>query len=256
MSYPQPVFQAAITKALGLSGGAVTPYSDILVNTYSASEVWPLVDISSGTVIAAKVNSARNGTLTGWDLQNAAGPVTGTLAPYSDGANDYGNLLTSGGGVGLVDIFDGDVGIIFLFVKSDENATKYLARFRVDASNLIVLANQTSGQMQFQRYAGGGTVLAAETYTYVGAGWYSVGMSWNTVADEVKTYINGGLKGTYGSIGNFSGTIDTALIGAATTVPQFVLNGYLAYLAVKFGSIWSPTDFLAMHNAAATAGAG
>jgi len=86
------------------------------LTTYGASEGW-LLNETSGTTITAAVNAARNGVYTGVDLASVAGPgnLSGKSFPYWDGANDYGNILTSNGSTGLVDIFNGgEVALFFL----------------------------------------------------------------------------------------------------------------------------------------------
>ena len=75
--------------------------------------------------------------------------------------------------------------------------------------------------------------------------------------NEVKCYVNGSLLQTITPVGAWTtDPIVSARIGAANGTPANVWDGHFAYCSVKFGSVWSPTDFLAMHNAATTAGAG
>lgn len=236
------------------------PYSSILINTYGASEVWPLVDIASGTTITAKVNTARNGTLAGWDLQNAAGPVPGTLAPFSDGTTtDSGNIFTTS----LAGIFNGNVGSVFAWYRvanagvwtDSTNRLGFVAQ--VNSTNLVrLLRDVASNTLRLER-RGGGTVAVTDTSIGGSTAWFSLGLSWDTGGSaELKAFINGSQVGsTATGIGTFTGTIVSAVIGASTTLTAN-WHGWLAYTAVRFGSIWTPTQFANMHNAAASAGAG
>ena len=230
----------------------VTPmtYARVLTDTYGADEVWPLVDISSGTAIHAYSNGSRDGTLSGWALQNEDGPVPGSDAPYSDGSSDYGNILTSGGGVGLTDIFDSAKGSIIVWVKLNEDASgaKLILRLETDSNSRIDFRqNNTTPDTLGVYYVAEGTADFVEIDVSALSTWSSLGISWDTAADEVKGYLNGSLIGSIQSgLGTWAGTMDTAVIGAANTTPTNVFDGHLAYMAVKFGSVWSPSDFQGM----------
>lgn len=246
-----------------IPSGAVATYAETLRDTYGASEVWPLVDIASGTTINAFINSARNGTLTGWALQDAAGPVTGTLAPSSDGINDFGNIYTSGGGVGLNDIFNGSVFSVIVWGKPTTWVTLGVQRrfidIRADGSNLFLLTQTgTTGQIQ-ALYRAGGVTKSVTTATGSPAGWVLYGLSVDSGADEMKVFFNGSQTGTTQTgLGTWSGgalNSTQTIIGAFSTTPSLVFDGHLSYVAFKFGSIWSPADHSDIYDAASTAGA-
>lgn len=238
----------------GRSGaGAVTPYQDTLVNTYGADEVWPLVDIASGTTITAAVNAARNGTLSGWDLQNTAGPRTGTLAPLSGGV-DYGNILTAS----LNGIFNGDAGGIFIWGKVQSwtpAAAGYFLIFYVDANNFIAVNQSTiANRLTFNRKAAGAQqIINADSQSH--AGWFSVGFTWDTgagVDGERKAFVNGTQSGATGNaLPSFaSNTLTIAAIGnSGVAGATAALAGWPAYAAVKFGAAWTPTQIQEMHAA-------
>jgi hypothetical protein len=236
-------------------GGNTKTYAEILVDDYGADEVWPLVDIASGTDIPAFVNSNRDGTLTGWDLQNAAGPVTDTLAPYSDGANDYGDIHTSNGTDGLADIWDGEANL-FMWLNSDTG-------FWTDDAYCYFLTLGNPGFEGFHVRKTGGNEIAWKFKT-VGlsqisqtpSGWFSLGLSISLSDDEGKCFYNGSRQGAIHDLsGEAAGSITESWIMAESDGPFGVFTGWGAYVAVKFGSIWTPTDFQNMHDAAATAGA-
>jgi hypothetical protein len=79
-------------------GVAAQSYTDYVINTHGASEIWKLTDIASGTVAPAQVTSARDGVQTGLTLQDTAGPVTSDagLAPlFEFGTTDEVDLFSA-----------------------------------------------------------------------------------------------------------------------------------------------------------------
>jgi hypothetical protein len=239
---------------------AKTPYSSILINTYGASEVWPLVDIASGTIITAKANAARNGALAGWDLRNAAGPVTGTLAPYFDGADgsDYGDLDT----VSHRSVFNGGIGSVVISGRVSnaadwsDGATRHLFVYKVDNSNWIYAIKHGTLGMRFVFVIGGVTKVV--TIGVLDTSWFQVGASWKDSANgnEAKVFANGSQSGaTQTGFGAWAGTPTILSLASGTdNSSQNVWKGWLANHAVKFGSIWSPTDYANMYTALAGAG--
>jgi hypothetical protein len=236
-------------------------YAQILVDDYGAAEVWPLVNIASGTTITAYVNAARNGTLTGWGLQNAAGPVPGTLAPYTDGVGDLGDVLTSGGGVGLVDIFNGATGAVFGWVKKPAwdatSRTMFYVRNAPNTSAIFIRELNATGFMRFE-YVAGGTGETIQQSGLSTTDWFSWALTWDISAGasgEVKAHINGSQIGsTATTLGTWAGPITSAYIGAVAA-GTFLHLGHMAYYAIKAGSVWSGAEIAAMHAAAATSGA-
>jgi len=237
-------------------------YAEALEETYGATEVWPLVDIEGGVFIPAFVDKSRNGLFAGWQPQNLAGPVQGSLAPLSDGINNYGNIFSSNGVDGLVDIFDGDVGSLFIWARKQAwgAAVKYWFRLVADNDNQIEILNSGATNIVVRRR--GSAIIDSVTFASgAPTTWHSIGLSWDTGADELKVFF-----GTIGSpieqkgttqtgLGAWSGDLTEAVVGASSAVGSNSFDGWLAYYAVKIGSIWTPTDFNNMHNAALTASA-
>lgn len=229
-------------------GGVQLTYLEQLAQVFGASEIWPLVDIASGTPIAF-ISSARNGTLTGWDLQNGAGPVAGTLAPYSDGVNDYGNIYSAS----LASIFNGQEGSAMIWVKTNDwtEVNQYGFVLLADGNNYIRLFIDSANRIDFAYKAG---AVAKERYksSVTESGWMCWGLSWSKTADEVKAFYNGVQEGaTFNSLGTWAGALASARIGAyIADLPGTSLDGFVAYCAFKFGSVWTPAQFLAMYLAA------
>lgn len=247
-------------------GGGETPtYAEILRDTYGASEVWPLVDIASGTTITAKVDSARNGTITGpWALQNAAGPVPGSLAPYSHGSVDGGNILSA---AFQPPFFNGTIGNLFIWGKILD------ATVQNDGTKdtlFYVLGPSSLNYIVLRKYEGTGAnrgVIALTKWGNVDTSWFyattatldwfSLGFSWDKTAaagaGEGKFFFNGVQQAGTKTFGTWdSGSLIRNVIGCSQLPGIDVFNGWMAYMACKFDSLWSPADFLAMHNAAAT----
>lgn len=236
----------------GVPGGdRKIEYTRALINTYLASEVWPLIDISSGIVIKASVNVARNGVETGWDLQNTAGPVTGTLAPYNDGTSDYGDLYSAS----LASLWNGDEGSVFGWFKADgaiwtDGVARVLAILLVDTNNFMIISRTTTNNQLDFRWVAGGSMQQVLT-TFSSSDWFSVGMSRSKSGNEMKTFINGAQVGTTQAgavawVGSLSAT-GCYLMSRDTLTRRW--KGWAAYFAIKCGAIWTPSDFASMHAA-------
>ena len=226
----------------GQGGGAVTPYEDILVNTYGASEVWPLVDIESGTTVLAKVNSARNGSLAGFALQNTPGPVSGTLAPYADGSTCYIDLTS----VSHKAIFNGQVGSLVFFLKPDDTVDDYQVYWIKDGSNRIFITRTAATDTFNVNYAAGGT-LQTWNYVFSSINWIMLSLTWDLPNDQLRLGFNGVTVDTKTGLGTFSGTPTSMVLAAQNTTPANPYKGWMAYVAVKYGSVWTPTQLEAMY---------
>lgn len=241
-----------VGKGGGRVGKAVVPYEDTLINVYGASEVWPLVDIASGTTITAKVSSNRNGTLTGWDLQNSAGPVSGKLAPYSDGVNDKGNILTSG----LNSIFDGEVGWMAICLKAEsaavwtDGASRGAFHVLADGNNYIkIYKPEAVSRLQLIcRFGGAG---ASQQVFDIAHDWIQCVITWNKPEGEIGMYCQGILTGGIktGFTSTWAGSLTNATIGALAAVPlSNVWKGNLAYAALGFGTALSAKQVADMYD--------
>lgn len=263
-TYPLPTqedlevkrIQRLISTVLSGGGVAVPTYAEILRDTYGASEVYPLTDIPSGTTIHAFVSGGHDGILTGWDLQNTAGPVAGGSAPYSGGTGDVGNVLA------ISTDFNGAVGSAFIFGKvSDvadwsDGATRELFNYKVNNNNWIrMYKHSTLGLDVYVAIGGVAKIIRTSTTT---TDWFCLGVSWKDSANgnEVKAFFNGAQSGaTQTGFGAWAGTIVTGVIGSSSASPAAnVWKGWLAYQAFKFGSIWTPTNFSDIYAARLTGG--
>ena len=240
------------------AASGVRSYAQILVEDYGADEVWTGVQSAAD----AYVNAARAGSFSGVTAQNAAGPVTGTLAGYWDGTNDYWNVYTSGGGVGLADIFNGGTGAIVGWLKADSGAwtdaaNRSIINLLADGNNYIRIYKTTvSNTLRFEYKAGG----TAEVYvhTYSSLTWTSFYMRWDQPGDIVQYGINGSqVGGDFTGIGTWAGSLNATqtTYGALNTAPSLIWKGHLAYISLWAGTAPSIATYTAMDAAAATAGA-
>jgi len=248
---------AVFIAALSGSGGAapaLPTYAEILRDTYGASEVYPLTNIPSGTTIHAFVSGAHDGTLSGWTLQNTAGPVTGTLAPTLDGTtanSDIGSLAL---------IWNGGMGGMFIFGKVSnvadwsDGVSRFLVSYKVDNSNYFQLSKHGTLGLEAWFSIGGITKVLRSAQTTTD--WFSLGLTWKDSANgnEGKMYVNGAQVGaTQTGFGAWAGTPTILRLGIASANSS-VWKGGLAYNTVKFGSIWSPTEMANAYAARLTGG--
>jgi len=250
---PTPIapFISAVRSSVLGGGGAATPYSDILVD-YGAFEVWIPSSMVDAT-IPAKITPDRDGSATGWDIQNSPGVITNTLVPYIDGANDVSTLLSAS----LISNFNGHIGSVFIWGKDNnpgDTSLRYLWRSAVNTSNEVTLA-KLGGEHVFVYISGG---VAKFDGVSPSSDFFSMGMSWKDGdnGDEVRCFYNGSYVFSFTGLGVWSGVLGASRIGVVGTSPGNVWNGWVDYPAIRFDSVWSDDDFSAIHAAAASAGAG
>lgn len=230
-------------------------YADWIIANYSPSAFWRVTDCTSvnSPTIPAQLDSARDGTLSGWTLQNAASPVAGEtlLAPLSDGTNDYGDVFSSNGSTGLADIFDPATGSLLVWAYPSvasltDGQTRYAFTIDDGIDSRVTINKNPSDQWQMI-HKGGGTVRQFNAATPAMASeWTMLGLSW---VSGVKTYanVNGALYNTErGQPGAWSGAAANAFIGAGDTVPTLVWAGWLAYAILWAGTALSHADFAAI----------
>lgn len=238
----------------GSGGDPGQDYADLLIDTYLANEVWRPTAILSGTTIPAQVASARDGTLTGWTLQNGTSPVAGEAlkSPFSDGDNDYGNLYTAS----LASLFDGAEGGFFGWAQVTDSAVwtdtewRALLNVRVDANNGVLLRKTSAASAMQCVFSAGGTASAANVSSFNPTDWFSYAVTWSVSRNEVMFYLNATQYATSNPPGTWVGTLTSAVFGAESSVPGRVWDGWLAYLAFWAGYAPTAANVAAMHAAA------
>lgn len=232
-----------------------TDFADTLINTYGAAEVWKLTDIVSGATIPAHVDSARNGVLQGWDLQNTASPIVGDagLAPFSDGINDYGNIQSAS----LSSLFNGSEGSLMIFARTDNwgTGTKVaIIMSSADSSNRVSIQRPVAQNGVHCIYRSAGTTRTiAKTGVVAPTGWFCSVLTWSQSNDRLIAYFNGAAvsAGLTGLV-DWTGTdLDVAVIGALTAAGASSFPGWVSYPTLWTREL-SDAEVLAIYEDATT----
>ena len=228
-------------------------YADLVVNTYGAAEVWPLVDVDSGVTVPAYVSTpTRDGTATSVTWQSGASPLTGgtKLTPYFDGALDSIDLFTASL-AGLINAAS-TLSIRLLFQPAS-------AGFWTDGNNhglMLLYASATNYISMRKSVANGTLVLFAKmdnsnkvvTFSGVsGTGIFDVGLTLDKPNDQLIGYLNGSPSTPTTGLPSWTGGAFTqALLGTYLATPNML--GYLAFAMVWDGVV-PPADWAAMYAA-------
>lgn len=226
---------AGLVSAMS-GGGAHGTYADKVLS-HGPSAYWPLWE-AGGVIAACLVNAAQDGTyssdVSGWPV--GAGIGDGNTAPTFDGTNDFVDIYSATFNSAL----DRDVGTIHLWGFPDNWAdanVKYFYDLRIDANNWLDTRKNGANQIRFTANCGG----AFNSYIYAVPAderiiWLPIAMTWEWggVNTEIKCYVNGSHKNTFNCAGQLVGNLanNTAVIGAASTVPTDPFSGYEAHVAV------------------------
>jgi hypothetical protein len=205
---------------------------------------WPLWEASGATAYDQSGNG-RDGTYTGVDL-GQAGIGDLRTSPYFDGANDYVDIYTAG----LSGAFNPAAGSLFLWLKLPSGAwsdglTRYCAYIAKDTNNCINIGKSLANNSLFVNYKRAGTNHAITRNVGAIASFLILGMTWDTVADQLKFYINGVQDG--GTLGSLGGAWSTplastlTLLGASAKTPAYVFLGNMAH-AVLLNRVATPAE--------------
>ncbi len=201
---------------------------------------WPLYELS-GSAANDVSGNARNGSYTGVDLANGAGPKGG-IAPYFDGVNDYVNVTDAG----CLAAINPNLGSMMVWGQAGsgvwtDGTTRRLLRIAIDASNYFLLTRKTvNNQLSVSRAVGG--VLSERLIDSGGpAGWFHLGATWSAAADQTTAYYNGAQSGAALTCGAMAGAAGALLLGAISTTPTQVWGGWLAH-ALILNRVATPTE--------------
>lgn len=218
-----------------VDGAGISAYAEMLINNYGADEVWPLVDIASGTTIFAYLNGDRDGTLSGWELQNADGPVSSSLAPKI-GVDDWGAISAAG----TDSIVDFNEMSVFIWAKAVDSAmwsdgkVRWLMRWEFGSNDYLAIASTGSNTLLFRCRQN--NVSKDITVAMTDDGWFSTGLSVSVSANAFKAYRNGVQVGsTVTGLVERAVTLTAVRIGNVSQVAGSTESwrGWLAYLAVR-----------------------
>jgi hypothetical protein len=201
---------------------------------YGPIAYWPQGE-KTGAVAYCRVNSAQNGAYTGVTL-GQPGIGDGNTAPFYDGANDYTDIYTAT----FSGNFDGSEGSFAAWfqvsgagVWTDVTERKVL-RLVVDGNNLLDFAKRNvNNRMDILRISGG----ASTTRSIVGlssTAWLHLAATWSETANQYIVYLDGVQQGAVMTAGVWGAgplVVNQTVLGAVSTAPGSVWDGYLAHAA-------------------------
>lgn len=238
------------SAVVGGQSGTNTIITRIL-KTQFASLVgyWQLGELSGTTAIDSS-NTAANGTYAGTVTLAQAGIGDGSLsALFAGGRVDLSSVTAA------IDTAIGDKskGTLFSWVKVanagvwTDATIRGIMHIGVDANNrFFINKNNTSNEIAFSHRAGG--TVKTVTTTFSATTFFSVALTWDKVADEVKAYVNGAQVGTtQTTLGVFAGTLTNGFsaIGDSSSAGSQPFSGSIAH-----STLWkvalTPAEILAL----------
>jgi len=206
------------------------------VLSYSPIAYWPQWEPSSA-VAQCLVNSAQNGTYVGVTL-GQPGIGDGRTSPFYDGVLDYADVYS----VPLRDAFSAVLGSVHGWFRVfnagvwADAAARYVFLLAADGNNRILLQRTGVNNDLGAYYIAGGAI--SSTFTVACGGrtdWLPFAMTWNTVANRVRFYIDGAQVGAdVGGLGVWVGNLANGWceLGSYNSAPNQPWHGYLAHMAV------------------------
>ena len=197
---------------------------------------WMQGEASGSIADNVEGTAARDGAFTGVTL-GQTGIGDGQTAPLYDGANDFCNVYSASLNAAL----NGAVGTIANWMKVSgvgvwtDGALGQAFGLRVSSGTRVYLAKSNGDDDVFAFLRSGfGSELQINFDALKTVDWFHLGATWDEVADEFILYFNGVAQQTLTGLGTWSGNLDSALcnIGAASTVPASVMDGFLAHTNV------------------------
>jgi hypothetical protein len=203
------------------------------VKSYSPIAYWPMNEITGSDAFDHPGNG-RNGAYTGVTL-NQVGIGDDEPCPLFDGTNDYNEVYS----ISLRDAFDGAEGTLHCWAKVSAagvwtgGSWRAIIWFQADVDNYVLVdKTNTTNQLRFAYNAAATYDAVLDTSLNGSINWFSAGITWSASSDEVKAYINGSQAGsTRTGLGTWAGNIASATtcVGATSTAPSGVWDGYLAH---------------------------
>lgn len=219
---PFPVFGRGLRRGFGRAsdGGAhITSMLSRILTTQSANLIgyWPLGDLT-GTV-ADDISPT-----------NADGAYAGSFALNQDGIGDGSkSVLFSGGRVSLATpiaalntAFDPLKGTLLAWVKManasvwTDGVSRILAEIGVDANNRIFFNKPSANNRLDMFYNAGGVSKQIILTSFSPINFFSMALTWDKNADQVKSYINGVQNGaTATGLGVWAGSLTSGFTAIA-----------------------------------------
>ena len=155
------------------------------------------------------------------------------LSLLFNGSTQYGVLDAAAGDI---DTDNGTYSIWIKFNGASSNNDNFIgASVGVGTNNQIKMFYLTATEVFRFLYKAGGTgkYVDISTDAETTQNWTHLAMTWDTDADELKAYVNGSQVGsTVGSLGTWSGTIDTITVGKNPIADNTYFIGYIDEISI------------------------
>ncbi len=225
-------------KLVVLLSGTSDAYLAKLLTIQPASLIalWPMTE-TGGSVAEDKSTERNDGAYTGVTLNNSTFK-NGRPVGLWDGTNDFNNVYSAGFDAD----FDGDDFTIAIWAKVSsaavwtDGASRHMMFIKTDVAGNRAYVNKRTGNnalevARFGNSVNKSAVLTGQSTT----DWFHFAITYDGTADELKFWIDavqvGGTKTLNGAwAGALSATEVT--IGANSTIPGSVWDGFLAYAAI------------------------
>jgi hypothetical protein len=231
------VGSAADIAGLSVSGEQYAAYV-AKVRALSPIAYWILGE-HEGTIAYCQIAPTQNGTYTGVTLGNA-GIGDGQVCPSYDGANSYTRIYSAA----LAAAFNGAAGTAMVWARVTnvgvwtDGSERRTMTIRVNNSNRIIIGKSNANNVLRWAYQAGGTLELVDVAGHSETDWFNMTLTWDVAAGvngEVKAFFNGAQTGaTQTALGVWAGPLDvsTTVVGAATTTPTGVWDGWLSHCAL------------------------
>lgn len=199
---------------------------------------WRLAE-GSGTVALDRMPLQRHGAHSNVTLGSSSIDKARRAAFYN-GSTSYTDVFSAS----LAAAFSGTEGTFATWGRMNgagpwtDGVARLLAFFGAGANFVRIIKRAGSNQLGFDYRAGG--VTESVTNTTIGTGkWFFAAITWSVTNDRVRGFTNFAgsqdafLSGQSTVLGTWGATaLDTAVLGATSTVPASVHNGFLGHAAV------------------------
>jgi hypothetical protein len=219
-------------KLVVLGGGKT--YQKKIISLFGAANIvryWPMNE-TTGTAAVDVVNGG-NGTYTGVDLANAAGPFPPSSHPLfgtGDRLNVYGAALNTA--------FPGNEGTLLVWCKVSaagiwsDGATHRVANFQTSGNPWVTMLKTATNKLQTYRRGNDGTAAGLATISTTTTDWFYFGQTWSASNNRQRSYLNGAQQGAdQAGVTAWGNSLNANLtnIGALNNVPDAPWSGWLGH---------------------------
>ncbi len=237
---PWPILGRAFKRSMGGGGDGgshITPMSARILTTQVANLIgyFPAQETSGTVADDISVTNADGAYVAPFALNQAG------IGDGSRSVSYTGGRVSLAANLAAIDTAFGtkSVGTMLAWCKVANAGVWTDATIRgifhigADANNRFFMnKNNTANELAFSHRAGG--TVRTITATFSSADWFSVALTWDKVADQVKAYINGAQVGaTQTGLGVFAGTLNSGFsaIADSSSAGSQPYSGFEAHVA-------------------------